>query len=48
MTSIHHINLAAVALNLLVVFYALRSERNVTHAGEKIGLSQPATSNALY
>lgn len=47
MTSIHHINLAAVDLNLLVVFDALMSERNVTRAGEKIGLSQPATSNAL-
>ena len=47
MSGIHHINLAAVDLNLLVVFDALMSERNVTRAGEKIGLSQPATSNAL-
>ncbi|MDJ0636380.1 MAG: LysR family transcriptional regulator [Xenococcaceae cyanobacterium MO_188.B29] len=47
MSGIHHVNLAAVDLNLLVVFDALMSERNVTRAGEKIGLSQPATSNAL-
>jgi DNA-binding transcriptional LysR family regulator len=47
MNIIHHINLAAVDLNLLVVFDALMSERHVTRAGQKIGLSQPATSNAL-
>ena len=47
MNTIHHINLAAVDLNLLVVFDALISERHVTRAAEKIGLSQPATSNAL-
>lgn len=47
MTTIHHVNLAAVDLNLLVVFDALMSERHVTRAAEKIGLSQPATSNAL-
>ena len=47
MSDIHHINLAAIDLNLLVVFDALMSERNVTRAGKKIGLSQPATSNAL-
>lgn len=47
MTSIHHINLAAIDLNLLVVFDALMTEQNVTRAGERIGLSQPATSNAL-
>lgn len=47
MNSIHHINLAGVDLNLLVVFDALVSERHVTRASEKLGLSQPATSNAL-
>lgn len=47
MSSIHHINLAAIDLNLLVVFDALMTERHVTRAGERIGLSQPATSNAL-
>lgn len=47
MNDLRHINLARIDLNLLVVFDALMSERNVTRAGEKIGLSQPATSNAL-
>jgi DNA-binding transcriptional LysR family regulator len=47
MTIIHHLNLTGVDLNLLVVFDALMSERHVTRAGEKLGLSQPATSNAL-
>jgi DNA-binding transcriptional LysR family regulator len=40
-------NLAGIDLNLLVVFDALMAERQVTRAGERIGLSQPATSNAL-
>jgi DNA-binding transcriptional LysR family regulator len=40
-------NLAGIDLNLLVVFDALMTERQVTRAGERIGLSQPATSNAL-
>lgn len=47
MSNIHHINLAGIDLNLLVVFDALMTEQNVTRAGEKLGLSQPATSNAL-
>lgn len=47
MSNIHHINLAAIDLNLLVVFDALMTEQNVTRAGERLGLSQPATSNAL-
>lgn len=47
MDTIHHINLAGVDLNLLVVFDALITERHVTKAGKKVGLSQPATSNAL-
>ncbi len=34
-------------LNLLVVFDALMQERNVTRAGERLGLSQSATSGAL-
>lgn len=34
-------------LNLLLVFDAIMSERNVTRAGQKIGMSQPAVSNAL-
>jgi DNA-binding transcriptional LysR family regulator len=40
-------NLRAVDLNLLVVFEALVSERQVTRAAQKVGLSQPAMSNAL-
>lgn len=40
-------------LNLLVVFDAVMQERNITRAGERIGLSQPAVSHdaqpaALY
>ncbi len=40
-------NLAALDLNLLVVFEALLLERGVGRAGKRIGLSQPAVSNAL-
>jgi DNA-binding transcriptional LysR family regulator len=40
-------NLSAVDLNLLVAFDALLSERNVTRAAQRIGLSQPALSKAL-
>lgn len=47
MSVIHHFNLAGADLNLLVVFDALMSEQHLTRAAEKIGLSQPATSNAL-
>ncbi|BAY63882.1 transcriptional regulator [Calothrix brevissima NIES-22] len=47
MSFIQQINLANIDLNLLVVFDALMSERQVTRAGERLGLSQPATSNAL-
>lgn len=41
------IKLEALDLNLLLVFDALASERSVTQAAAKIGLSQPALSNAL-
>jgi len=41
------LNLAQVDMNLLVVLDALLTERNVTHAGKRVGLSQPAMSNAL-
>lgn len=47
MDPIHAVNLAGIDLNLLVVLDALMTERHVTRAGERIGLSQPATSNAL-
>ena len=40
-------NLATFDLNLLVAFDALMTERNVTRAGQKIGLSQPAMSAIL-
>ncbi len=40
-------NISSVDLNLLVAFDALISERNVTRAARRIGLSQPAMSNAL-
>ena len=40
-------NLLNVDLNLLKVLHALIEERNVTRAGERIGRSQPAMSNAL-
>lgn len=40
-------DVAAVDLNLLVVLDALLTEHHVTHAGRQVGLSQPATSNAL-
>jgi DNA-binding transcriptional LysR family regulator len=41
------VNIAAIDLNLLVAFDALMTERNVTRAAAKVGLSQPALSNAL-
>jgi DNA-binding transcriptional LysR family regulator len=40
-------NLSSIDLNLLLVFRAIMHHRNVTRAGQEIGLSQPATSNAL-
>ncbi len=40
-------NLAGVDLNLLLVFDAVITERNATRAGDRIGMSQPAVSNAL-
>lgn len=40
-------NLNAVDLNLLVVFDALVSERNVSRAAERLGVTQPAVSHAL-
>lgn len=40
-------NLQSIDLNLLLVFEALLEERNVTRAAKRVGLSQPALSNAL-
>ena len=40
-------NLGGLDLNLLVALDALLSERNVTRAAQRVGLSQPGMSNAL-
>jgi DNA-binding transcriptional LysR family regulator len=37
----------AIDLNLLIVFDVLMQERNLTRAGRRLGLSQPAASHAL-
>lgn len=42
-----HMNLNALDFNLLKVLDVLIAERNVTRAGERLGRSQPAVSNAL-
>jgi DNA-binding transcriptional LysR family regulator len=47
MDIIRRMNFAAFDLNLLRVFQALMTERHVTRAGQRIGLSQPAVSAAL-
>jgi DNA-binding transcriptional LysR family regulator len=41
------VNIEALDLNLLPAFEALMAERHVSRAGQRIGLSQPAMSNAL-
>src|SRR5690349_8347393 len=41
------VNLAGIDLNLLVAFDALMAERSVSQAATRVGLSQPAMSNAL-
>lgn len=41
------VNLSRLDLNLVVALRALLEERNVTRAGERVGLSQPAMSAAL-
>jgi DNA-binding transcriptional LysR family regulator len=40
-------NIARLDLNLLLVFDAIYQEGNITHAGARLGLSQPAVSAAL-
>jgi DNA-binding transcriptional LysR family regulator len=40
-------NWGSIDLNLLIVFDAVMQERNLTRAGRRLGLSQPATSHAL-
>jgi DNA-binding transcriptional LysR family regulator len=44
---IHGMNISSIDLNLLLVFDALLRDRNVTVAANRIGISQPAMSNAL-
>ncbi len=46
-SGIHIMNLQSIDLNLLLAFESLMDERNVTRAAKRIGLSQPAMSNAL-
>jgi DNA-binding transcriptional LysR family regulator len=46
-SAIQLMNLQTLDLNLLLVFEALMDERNVTRAAKRVGLSQPAMSNAL-
>ncbi len=40
-------NIKDVDLNLLAVFSAIYKDENISRAAERLGLSQPATSNAL-
>jgi DNA-binding transcriptional LysR family regulator len=46
-TSMQPVHLEALDLNLLVALRALLSERHVTRAAARVGLSQPAMSHAL-
>jgi DNA-binding transcriptional LysR family regulator len=47
MHMLHGTSLAGIDLNLLVVLRALLTERHVTRAAARVGLSQSATSHAL-
>ena len=47
MLGIHGMNFRNLDLNLLRVFDAIHAERSTTQAALKLGLSQPAVSNAL-
>tara|TARA_R110002020_G_scaffold16871_68_gene59809 strand:- start:7667 stop:8686 length:1020 start_codon:yes stop_codon:yes gene_type:complete len=47
MGSITTMNFSAFDLNLLKVYAALMRERSATRAGQQLGMSQPAVSNAL-
>ena len=40
-------NLSKVDLNLFIVFDAIYTEANLTRAGQIVGITQPALSNAL-
>ncbi|MDZ7938723.1 MAG: LysR family transcriptional regulator [Rhodoferax sp.] len=45
--ALQHMRFNKLDLNLLVALDALLTERNISRAGQRIHLSQPATSNAL-
>jgi DNA-binding transcriptional LysR family regulator len=47
MVSMRQVDLRKVDLNLLVALDALLEEKNVTRAGDRLGMSQPAASRAL-
>ncbi|WP_235212724.1 LysR family transcriptional regulator [Burkholderia paludis] len=47
MSSMHEVDLRTVDLNLLKLLDALLTERSVTRAGVRLGLTQPAASRAL-
>jgi DNA-binding transcriptional LysR family regulator len=47
MCIIQPVNIAGIDLNLLLVFEALVDERHVGRAAKRVGLSQPAFSNAI-
>ena len=47
MSYIQSVNISVLNLNLLPVLDALLTERSVSRAGARLGLSQPAVSNAL-
>jgi DNA-binding transcriptional LysR family regulator len=47
MSIIMLVNLATIDLKLLVVFDAVMGEHSVTRAAQRLGMSQPAMSNAL-
>ncbi len=44
---IHNMNIKDIDLNLLNVFTAIYHSQNISRAAERMGMSQPATSNAL-
>src|SRR5471032_420863 len=46
-STMREVNLAGIDLNLLPALEALIRRRNVTRAGDDVGLSQPAMSRAL-
>lgn len=45
--NIHLMNLRRIDLNLLTVFETVYEDRNFTHAAKRLGMTQPALSNAI-